>query len=82
MAWVGNPGIAKSAGLNDVLAEFVKHLGEDGWPVLGNTVKLLADPIKFGDHMRQTYGDVFRNLPPPESHSDFSALSETQYGKL
>jgi hypothetical protein len=26
--------------------------------------------------------DVFRNLPPPESHSDFSALSETQYGKL
>ena len=26
--------------------------------------------------------DVFRHLPAPESHSDFSALSETQYGKL
>ncbi len=26
--------------------------------------------------------DVLRNLPPPESHSDFSALSETQHGKL
>ncbi|MBS3929394.1 MAG: cytochrome P450 [Sphingomonadales bacterium] len=35
--------------------------GEDGWPILGNTLALLADPIKFGDRMRQTYGDVFRN---------------------
>lgn len=35
--------------------------GEDGWPILGNTVKLLADPIGFGNRMRQTYGDVFRN---------------------
>lgn len=26
--------------------------------------------------------DVFQHLPQPESHSDFSALSETQYGKL
>lgn len=26
--------------------------------------------------------DPFRHLPQPESHSDFSALSETQYGKL
>ncbi len=26
--------------------------------------------------------DVFGHLPPPESHSDFGALSATQYGKL
>ncbi len=26
--------------------------------------------------------DPFRHMPVPESHSDFSALSETQYGKL
>jgi hypothetical protein len=26
--------------------------------------------------------DPFRHLPQPESHSDFGALSETQYGKL
>ena len=35
--------------------------GEDGWPVVGNTLELLADPIGFGDRMRATYGDVFRN---------------------
>ena len=35
--------------------------GEDGWPVLGNTLALLADPVGFGDRMRAKYGDVFRN---------------------
>ncbi len=35
--------------------------GEKGWPVLGNTLKLLADPIGFGNRMRTTYGEVFRN---------------------
>ena len=35
--------------------------GEDGWPVLGSTLTLLADPIGFGDRMRAKYGDVFRN---------------------
>lgn len=35
--------------------------GEDGWPVLGNTLPLLADPIGFGARMRATYGDVFRS---------------------
>ncbi len=35
--------------------------GEDGWPVLGNTLPLLADPIGFGTRMRATYGDVFRS---------------------
>jgi cytochrome P450 len=35
--------------------------GEDGWPVLGNTLPLLADPLGFGARMRATYGDVFRS---------------------
>ena len=32
IAWLGTPGIGKSAGLNYVLMEFLQHLGEDGWP--------------------------------------------------
>ncbi|HVR89771.1 MAG TPA: cytochrome P450 [Novosphingobium sp.] len=35
--------------------------GENGWPILGNTLPLLADPIGFGTRMRATYGDIFRN---------------------
>ncbi len=35
--------------------------GEDGLPLLGNTLKLLKDPIGFGRHMQEKYGSVFRN---------------------
>ena len=35
--------------------------GEKGWPILGSTLPLLADPIGFGDRMRAKYGNVFRN---------------------
>jgi cytochrome P450 len=35
--------------------------GEYGWPVLGNTLQLLADPIGFGNRMRAAHGDVFRS---------------------
>jgi cytochrome P450 len=43
-------------------AHALDHIpGEDGWPVLGNTLSLLADPIGFGTRMRAAYGDVFRN---------------------
>jgi cytochrome P450 len=35
--------------------------GEDGWPLVGNTLQLLADPIGFGARMRATYGNIFRN---------------------
>ncbi len=34
--------------------------GEDGWPVLGTTFQLLADPIGYGNRMRAKYGDVYR----------------------
>ena len=34
--------------------------GEDGWPVVGTTLKVLADPVGFGRRMRETYGPVYR----------------------
>jgi cytochrome P450 len=35
--------------------------GEDGWPFVGNTLKLLRDPGKFGRRMVAKYGRVYRN---------------------
>ena len=35
--------------------------GEDGWPIVGTTFALLADPIGYGDKMRAKYGNVSRN---------------------
>ncbi len=35
--------------------------GEDGWPIVGTTFSLLADPIGYGERMRAKYGNVFRN---------------------
>jgi cytochrome P450 len=35
--------------------------GEDGWPLIGNTFKLLKDPFGFGRRMVATYGQVYRN---------------------
>jgi len=35
--------------------------GEDGWPLVGNTLKLLKDPFGFGRKMVATYGQVYRN---------------------
>lgn len=34
--------------------------GEDGWPVVGTTFQLLADPIGYGNRMQAKYGDVYR----------------------
>ncbi len=34
--------------------------GEDGWPIVGSTFQLLADPIGFGKRMRAKYGDIHR----------------------
>jgi cytochrome P450 len=34
--------------------------GEDGLPILGVTLKMLADPEKFGNEMRAKYGPVYR----------------------
>lgn len=35
--------------------------GENGLPFVGNTLKMLRDPIAFGQHMVSSYGRVFRN---------------------
>ena len=35
--------------------------GEEGWPLVGNTVKMLADPIGFGSRMIDKYGLMFRS---------------------
>jgi cytochrome P450 len=42
--------------------ELLDHVpGEDGWPLVGNTLKQLADPIAFTNRMVETHGTVFRN---------------------
>jgi cytochrome P450 len=35
--------------------------GEDGWPILGNTLALLRDPSDFAQKMVAKYGPVYRN---------------------
>jgi hypothetical protein len=34
VVWLGPPGIGKSAGMNYVLAELLRHMGDEGWPPL------------------------------------------------
>ena len=34
--------------------------GEGGWPIVGNTFKMLADPHGFTRHMVETYGRVYK----------------------
>ena len=43
-------------------AHALDHIpGEDGWPIIGTTLELLADPLGYGEKMRAKYGNVFRN---------------------
>jgi cytochrome P450 len=35
--------------------------GDDGWPILGHTLALLADPKGFVERRAQTYGPVYRS---------------------
>ena len=35
--------------------------GENGLPFVGNTLRLLKDPVGFGRRMAATYGPVYRN---------------------
>jgi cytochrome P450 len=40
----------------------IAHIpGEAGWPIVGNTLKQLADPHGFTKRMIETYGKVFKN---------------------
>lgn len=52
-----NPHWVKRAEIDDLA-----HIpGEQGPPVIGNTLKLLADPDGFGLELYRKYGPVFRN---------------------
>ena len=52
----------------------LEHIpGEDGWPVIGNTLKLLADPAAYGRRMRAKYGDIYR-------HHSFGGRNVTLFG--
>ncbi|MGB7655008.1 MAG: cytochrome P450 [Novosphingobium sp.] len=43
-------------------AHALDHIpGEDGWPIIGTTLELLADPIGYGEKMRAKYGNIYRN---------------------
>ncbi|MET0251958.1 MAG: cytochrome P450 [Novosphingobium sp.] len=42
-------------------AEIAHIPGEDGWPVIGTTFKLLADPTGYSERMVAAHGRVFRN---------------------
>ena len=43
-------------------ADSLDHIpGEDGWPILGTTLQVLADPSGYGHRMREKYGNVWRS---------------------
>ncbi|WND02661.1 cytochrome P450 [Temperatibacter marinus] len=33
--------------------------GENGWPIIGNTFKVLKNPVEYGQKMRAKYGDMY-----------------------
>lgn len=40
----------------------IAHIpGEDGWPLVGNTFRVLRNPAAFGKRMYETYGPIYRN---------------------
>jgi cytochrome P450 len=51
--------------VNDVAptsSDALAHIpGDDGWPILGHTLALLADPKGFVERRAQTYGPVYRS---------------------
>ncbi len=43
-------------------ADSLDHIpGEDGWPIFGTTLRMLADPAAYGDRMRKKFGNVWRS---------------------
>ena len=42
-------------------ASDLSHIpGENGLPLIGTTLRVLRDPVGYGNHLVQTYGKVFR----------------------
>lgn len=55
-----NPFKHWSKGIPD--EDALAHIpGESGWPLVGNTLTMLADPHAFADRMIETYGKVYKN---------------------
>ncbi|MEM8724742.1 MAG: cytochrome P450, partial [Pseudomonadota bacterium] len=46
---------------NPTEADLAHIPGEGGWPVVGNTFKMLSDPHAFTQRMIDTYGRVYKN---------------------
>ena len=44
---------------NPTAADLAHIPGEGGWPIVGNTLKLLWNPVRFGNGMREKYGSLF-----------------------
>jgi cytochrome P450 len=63
---MATPGIATSeaTGTGQVSgpARTLDHIpGDDGWPIVGNTLKVLRDPVGSAQRMHDQYGPVFRS---------------------
>jgi cytochrome P450 len=50
--------VGRAAGARSPLAHIP---GEDGWPVVGNTLKMLRDPVGRAEAMHRKYGPVHRD---------------------
>ncbi|WP_262690958.1 cytochrome P450 [Kordiimonas aestuarii] len=48
-------------GTNGKRAKLKDIPGEMGWPILGQTLRVINDPVGFGRYMRETYGDIYRS---------------------
>lgn len=46
---------------NPTDAELAHIPGDGGWPIVGNTFTMLADPHAFARRMYETYGKVYKN---------------------
>jgi cytochrome P450 len=69
-----NPFVANPHWLPKQGKDALQHIpGEDGWPIIGTTLKLLADPNAFGRAMHAKYGNVYR-------HNSFGGRNVTLLG--
>ena len=62
----------------------LRHIpGDEGWPFIGNTLKLLRDPVGFGHRMVRQYGTVYRNhaFGGPSVTPSARHLPETSSGR-
>ena len=61
MAMHASTGTAASAGVRPRRHPLAHIPGEDGWPILGNTLAALKDPVAHVESMFRKYGPVYRD---------------------